>query len=117
MAFPINVTKSVNPIYSGDAWIFSCLFTRDEDGLPIDLVQEGWSGWKAQWRPYSKSSVYIDLIIDQTQASNGRITLTMLEEDTASIETNGVFDLEAVQSGLTRTWIRGDVPFKKDVTR
>lgn len=117
MSFPINVSKSVNPIYSGDAWLFTCVFTRPDALLPIDLPEEGWSNWRAQWRPYAKSSTYIDLIVDETQAANGRITLSMSQEDTASIDTNGVFDLEAVQEGLIRTWVRGDVLFKKDVTR
>lgn len=117
MSFPINVTKSVNPIYSGDAWVFSCLFTRDADGLPIDLVDEGWTNWRAQWRPYAKSNVFIDLDVNETDAANGRISLSMSEENTADVESNGVFDLEATQAGATRTWVRGDVLFKKDVTR
>lgn len=117
MAFPVNVTKNVSPIYSGDSWVFSCLFTRDETGLPIDFVAEGWGSWKAQWRPYANALDFIELSVNESDATNGRISVSMSNEDTSSINTNGVFDLEAVQNGVTRTWIRGDVKFSKDVTR
>jgi hypothetical protein len=116
MTFPVNVTKNVSPVYSGDSWVFSCLFTR-EDGTPIDLITEGWTEWKSQWRPYAKSSEYINLDVNTTDAANGRISISMSREDTSSMTTDGVFDLEAVQAGATRTWVRGDVKFSKDVTR
>lgn len=117
MSFPINVSKTVNPIYSGDAWVFSCLFTKAETGLPIDLNDEGWTNWRAQWRPYAKSNTFINLDVNTTDAAIGRISLSMSQENTSEIDSNGVFDLEATQEGATRTWVRGDVLFKKDVTR
>jgi len=117
MTVPINVTKMLSPIYKGDDWAFSCVFTSKTTGLPLNLVTDGWTSWASQWRPYAKSETFFQLTIDSSQANVGRIIVHIPSSITSQITSKGVFDIEAIQNGVVRTWVRGDIAFEMDVTR
>jgi len=117
MAFPINVTKNLNAIYNGDDWSFSCVFKNKETQLPINLVTDGWSSWKSQWRPYAKADEFFELTVDSSRANLGKIVVHIPASITSQIVSKGVFDIEAKQNGIVRTWLRGDIEFEMDVTR
>jgi hypothetical protein len=112
MSFPTNVgTLSV---YAGDT--FSQTFTFKEDGSAIDLVDAGWSAWTAQYRKNASSTTAVSFAVDTSAAASGQITISLSATQTANLE-SGVFDLQATQGSLVRTWIAGGLSVTKDVTR
>ena len=112
MAFPTNVgTLSV---YAGDT--FSQTFTFKEDDEAIDLVEAGWSAWTAQYRKNANSTTAVSFTVDASVAVNGQITISLSAAQTANLD-SGVFDLQATQGSLVRTWLTGGISWFKDVTR
>lgn len=112
MSFPTNVgTLSV---YAGDT--FSQTFTFKEDDVAIDLVDAGWSSWTAQYRKNASSTTAVSFAVDASSAASGQITITLSAAQTASLE-SGVFDLQATQGSVVRTWVAGGLNVRKDVTR
>lgn len=112
MSFPTNVgTLSV---YAGDT--FSQTFTFKEDGEAIDLVDAGWSAWTSQYRKNANSTTAVSFTVDASAAASGQITISLSAAQTANLD-SGVFDLQATQGSLVRTWIAGGLSVTKDVTR
>lgn len=112
MTFPPFVP--VLKVYAGDTFEQSFVFTSD--GSPRNLVAEGWASWHAQVRRSPEDADHVDFVIDHTQANVGRITLKLSRSATAEL-TDGVFDLQASDSGVTTTFLRGSVSVAKDITR
>ena len=113
MSFPVNV-GSLN-VYAGDT--FSQTFTFKEDDETIDLVADGWGTWLAQYRKSSVDATAVSFSVDTSAADEGQITITLSANQTAALGSNGVFDLQATQSGSVRTWVVGTIAWTKDVTR
>jgi hypothetical protein len=113
MSFPVNV-GSLN-VYAGDT--FSQTFTFKEDDEAIDLVEAGWGTWLAQFRKSTVDTTAVNFAVDASLAGNGQITITLSANQTAALGSNGVFDLQASQSGTVRTWVAGTIAWTKDVTR
>ena len=112
MSFPTNVgTLSV---YAGDT--FSQTFTFKEDGSAIDLVDAGWSSWTAQYRKNANSTTAVSFTVDASAAATGQITISLSAAQTATLD-SGVFDLQATQGSVVRTWVTGGINWSKDVTR
>lgn len=112
MSFPTNVgTLSV---YAGDT--FSQTFTFKEDDVAIDLVDAGWDSWTAQYRKNASSTTAVSFAVDTSSAASGQITITLSAAQTATLE-SGVFDLQATQGSVVRTWVAGGLNVRKDVTR
>lgn len=112
MSFPTNVgTLSV---YAGDT--FSQTFTFKEDDVAIDLVDAGWGSWTAQYRKNASSTTAVSFAVDTSSAASGQITITLSAAQTATLE-SGVFDLQATQGSVVRTWVAGGLNVRKDVTR
>lgn len=112
MSFPTNVgTLSV---YAGDT--FSQTFTFKEDDVAIDLVDAGWGSWTAQYRKNASSTTAVSFAVDASSAASGQITITLSAAQTATLE-SGVFDLQATQGSVVRTWVAGGLNVRKDVTR
>ena len=112
MSFPTNVgTLSV---YAGDT--FSQTFTFKEDDTAIDLPTQGWASWTAQYRRNESSTTAVSFSVDDSSADSGQITITLSAAQTATLE-SGVFDLQATQGSVVRTWVRGGLSVSEDVTR
>ena len=112
MAFPTNVgTLSV---YAGDT--FSQTFTFKEDDEAINLVTAGWTSWTAQYRRNPDSTTAVSFAVDTTDAATGEITISLTATQTGTLEA-GVFDLQATQGSVVRTWVRGGLNVTRDVTR
>lgn len=112
-AFPIKVP--VIKLYRGDSFSQTYVFKNNINNTPKNLVQEGWSNWKAQWRPEVDSETVVDFLVNTTNASNGEILISLTAAQTA-IMRKGIWDLQATQNLIIRTWLSGKVEFEKDVT-
>ena len=99
--------------YAGDTLVFP-QYSFQTDGLPTDLSE--WTNWTAQWRPDPYSEEVIPLELTQVVSS---FTPLATAENTRAMEQSGVWDLQATNtlSGFVRTWIRGQVILRMDVTR
>jgi hypothetical protein len=101
-------------IYAGDTFTQSFVF--ETDGVPRNLVAEGWGSWLAQIRVMPESTTSVPFVIDTTQASVGRITLSLTAATTATL-VGDVFDLQATRTGEVRTFLQGSLTVSKDVSR
>jgi hypothetical protein len=114
MSFPI-VVPTATP-YRGDTFVMSYVFKSGDPLTPIDFVDEGWDDWKAQFRTSEDATDFIEFTIDDAEADQGRINLSMTATQTVDL-TNGVWDLQATRGAELRTWIRGNLKVIEDVTR
>jgi len=112
MSFPTNV-GTLN-VYAGDT--FSQTFTFKEDEEAINLVTAGWTGWTAQYRKNASSTTAVSFAVNASSAATGQITISLTATQTGTLE-SGVFDLQATQGSVVRTWIAGGLNVRKDVTR
>jgi hypothetical protein len=114
------VTPAIVPawqIYAGDTFEQTYTF-KTSAGVVINLVTQGYTSWKSQWRPSRDSASYLDLTVDATSANVGQIVITADADVTRAIDCPGVFDLQATDSnGVVRTFITGPVEWVEDVTR
>lgn len=113
-------------VYAGDAWSQAFRMTVQPD--PDDPATEpedlsGYSDWACQWRSTAGAATAIDLTVDASDAATGVIVVRAsgdvgaVEGQTREMGGNGVFDLEAVLAGETRTFIRAKTRWSLDVTR
>jgi len=113
MAIPTDVGSL--DVYAGDT--FTQTFTLTSDSSPIDLVDAGWTGWSAQYRKTASAATAVDFTVDDSSAASGQITISLTPAQTAALKDNGVFDLQATQGGVVRTWLTGSISWLRDVTR
>lgn len=102
-------------LYRGDSFFQSFVFKNASTGVVRDLVSEGWSDWTAQWRPNIDSNNYVNFTVDALQANVGLISIELTPEQTTALR-NGVWDLQAIQNGIVKTWLAGKLELTKDVT-
>ena len=114
MTFPVTVPNI--KVYQGDTFTASYVFKNKTTGVSLDLVDEGWSNWVAQWRPSGPSSEVVSFVVDDTYASDGRIIVTAPPTSTRLVK-DGVWDLQATRDSEVKTWVRGRVEGIGDVTR
>lgn len=116
--WPINIGPI--PLYQGDTWTSPpILLTEDATGQPVDV--EGWA-FRAQLKV---AGVRHDLMVTHsTQAAVGDLpaaevfSLSLPAETAAGIRMSGSWDLEGVHTdGTVRTWLRGTIQHREDVTR
>jgi hypothetical protein len=111
--FPIKIPAI--KIYRGDSFSQTYVFKNSVTNTPKNLVQEGWTDWKAQWKPEIDSDIIVDFTINATNAANGAISISLTAQQTMILR-RGVWDLQAKQNSIVRTWLLGKVEFEKDVT-
>lgn len=104
-------------IYAGDTAIWPTYTFTDESQAARNLVLEGWGAWTAQWRAKATDATAIQLDVDDSEASTGIIKISSDSADTARMGGNGVWDLQAINGGTVKTWIRGKTKWTEDVTR
>jgi len=107
-------------IYQGSNFSQVVTFLQTVGGTPVDLT--GLTG-RMQIRQ-SKTST--DVMIEMTTANgrlafggaNGVVTMTLTATETATILSDGVYDLEFVTSATSADrWLEGSVTLSKEVTR
>mgnify|MGYP001061662339 CR=1 FL=1 len=108
---------NVAPIsaYAGDALTQTFRLTRD--GAAIDLDAANWTDWRAQYRTSVFSPEALDFTVDATLASEGKITVELPASQTEELQGSGVYDLQASQGEVVRTWLKGTIEWTKGVTR
>ena len=114
MSFP--ATSPVVQIYAGDTYEQSYTF-KNSSGVAIDLVAAGWDNWKAQYRTSRPAITAYDFTVDDSAADEGIIVVSMPKETTIKLESNGVWDLQATDGDILKTFITSAVEVQKDVTR
>jgi len=108
-------TISTINAYAGDT--FSQTFRFTNDGSAIDLDTAGWTNWAAQYRASAFATTGLDFAVDASDASNGNITMVLSATQTEDLVGSGVFDLQAENGEVVRTWLKGSISWTKGVTR
>lgn len=112
MTFPTTVP--ILEIYAGDT--FEQSFVFQTDGVARNLTLEGWGDWEAQIRPTIESETEVAFTVDSSQAAAGRIVLKLDSETTRAL-TGAVYDLQATDGDVVKTFLRGSITIVQDVTR
>ena len=112
-SFPVGVPAL--ELYRGDTFSEWFVFKDAVSGAPRDLDGEGWGEWAAQWRPFVGSEQFVDFTVDVSGLSVGRVGLSLSASQTAVMR-RGVWDLQASNGDVVRTWLSGSVSFVEDVT-
>jgi hypothetical protein len=110
------VTVPAVAVYAGDTVDWPTLTFLDGNGNPRDLVAEGWTNWEAQWRTTVTSGSSIELIVDVSEANAGIINIQASATQTRSMGNAGVWDLQAINGAVVRTWAVGKTTYTQDVT-
>ena len=71
--------------------------------------------WSCQWRKSASSDVFIELVVDDSDAANGNLVVTATGEQTRLMGGGGVFDVQGEPGPSTR--LRGRTSWTLDVTR
>lgn len=110
------------PLTAGDGLRIEVMLTQWVDPEnetagtePMDV--SAWS-WASQWRPAATSSRFIPFTIDDSDAANGKLVLTMTGTQTREMGSSGVYDIEGTQPG-DEPWtpLKGTTAWELDVTR
>lgn len=102
-SYPIHLPD--RRLWRGDTWKFPMRFVRS--GVPVPMVTEGWSDWKAQFRRTPLDAAPVDITIDETKLESGLIMLTLTSAQTRALQYNGFWDLQSANNSLeieSRTW-------------
>lgn len=114
MSFSEPVDIGTWRIYGGDyRAIEATVYAGD---APADLSH--FTDWRAQWRTYSSSRASVDLTVDAERASEG-IVVVAIPGELSGVDgqlRSGVFDVQASDEGVVRTFFRGTIVWEGDVT-
>mgnify|MGYP000210929864 CR=1 FL=1 len=99
----------------GDDWRVILTF-QDVDSQPIDMSDGDYS---AQVRKTATSSTLLaEFTVDDSDAADGEIVLTLDAEDTAELPAVCVWDFQRVTgAGETVTILSGSIRVRREVTR
>lgn len=107
-------------VYAGDAWSQAFRMTIQPDPEVDETEPEdlsAYTSWAAQWRSTVDAETATTLTVDSSDAVNGVIVVRATGDQVRAMGRSGVFDIQAVLSGATRTFIRAKTSWKLDVTR
>ena len=114
MSFSEPVDIGTWRIYGGDyRAIEATVYAGD---APADLSH--FTDWRAQWRTYASSRSSVDLTVDAERASEG-IVVVSIPGELSGVDgqlRSGVFDVQASDEGVVRTFFRGTIVWEGDVT-
>ena len=107
-------------IYQGSDFNQVFTFLQTAGGDPVNLT--GLTGRMQIRQAKADSAVIIDLTTANGRltfgGTNGVVTMTLNATETATILTDGVYDLEFVTSATSAArWLEGSVILSKEVTR
>lgn len=111
MSFPVVVPDW--DVYGGDTFSQTYQITDSTTGLPVNL--SAWGSWLATWRPYQGSEV-ISLFMSTSNLATGFFTVIASSSQTRLMDGPGLWDVQATNSGVIRTWVRGKSLFTAEVT-
>jgi hypothetical protein len=100
-------------IRGGDDVVFPLLRFK-QGGLPLDV--SGWT-FTSQWRTRAGAAQAITLTVNTSRADEGVVWVSASGAQTAAMLRSGVWDLQGVKDGKTRTFAGGRTVWKPDVTR
>lgn len=101
-------------VYGGDTVVFPTYTLLEADGTPVDLT--GWV-FTASWRRTPRSSVSIPLLVEIADPTSGLIKITASSSNTVAMGASGVWDVQGMLDGVTRTVVYGKTEYIRDVTR
>ena len=109
------------PVTAGDTLVVQLEFDEPVDPdapdgarQPTDLT--GWT-FASQWRPYESNPRVITFTVDSSQAAAGVVVLSMTGVQTATMLTDGVYDVEGRNGVTVRTFWKELTKLELDVTR
>jgi len=107
-------------IYQGSDFSEVVTFMQSADGDPVDLT--GLTGRMQIRKTKESADVIIELTTENGRlefgGANGVVTMTLTAVETATILTDGFYDLEFVTSATSAArWLEGLVILSKEVTR
>ena len=114
MSFSEPVDIGAWRIYGGDYRALEATVYAGEAHADLSRFTD----WRAQWRPYASSRVSVDLMVDAERASEGIIVVSIPGElsGVGGQLRSGVFDVQASDEGVVRTFFRGTIVWEGDVT-
>ena len=107
-------------IYQGSDFNQVVTFLQTADGDPVDLT--GLTGRMQIRETKASADTIMDLTTENGRltfgGTNGVVTMTLTATETATILTDGVYDLEFVTSATSAgRWLEGLIILSKEVTR
>lgn len=110
---PQPIEVPVVSVYAGDDLVFPP-YTLHVDGVPFDLVDDGWDTWTASWRKDKQGSTPVPLDVDVSQAAEGIIQISATPEVTAAMGSSGIWNVKAVKDTKSKTFLRGHTTYTND---
>lgn len=111
MSYPVTVPDWA--IYGGDTFSQTYQIKDSTTGNPINL--SAWGSWVATWRPYQGADV-VTLTVTTSNLSTGFFTITASDTQTRFMDGPGMWDVQATNSSVVRTWLRGKTDFTAEVS-
>ena len=108
MAWPAQYRRPVE-VYAGDDVAFPWFTIKHPDDTLFDLT--GWEDWKAAW---TGGCGRVPL---EVSVSGSTIYITAPAATSRKMEGPGRWDVQAVNAGVTRTWLHGTTKGVKDIAR
>lgn len=100
-------------VYAGDDATIGT-YTFLENGVATDL--SAWT-FRAHWRRTLDAPTAEELVVDDSLAATGTLTVTAPAAVTRDMDGNGYWDLEGELGGQIRTFVYGRTKYREDVTR
>lgn len=110
MSYPVTVPNW--DVYGGDTFSQTYQITDSVSGAPINL--SAWNTWLATWKPTLGNP--ITLTVSTSNLSTGFFTVIASSAQTRTMDGPGIWDVQAVNSGVTRTWLTGKTNFTHEVS-
>jgi hypothetical protein len=107
-------------IYQGSDFSQVVTFLQTAGGTPVDLT--GLTGRMQIRQSKGSSALFMDLTTENGRltfgGTTGVVTMTLNTTETATIQADGVYDLEFVTSATSAArWLEGSIILSKEVTR
>jgi hypothetical protein len=91
--------------------------TEDSSGFILTPEDDSMKTWTAQYRRTPDDTAPVDFAIDTTNAATGVLILRLTAVETATLNCDGVWDLQSVLGDTFTTELAGTVKVIRDVTR
>jgi hypothetical protein len=110
MGTPAHLSLNV---YRGDDYTWTTTFTNTTTGLPIVIT--GWT-ITGSIRSALGGKVIATFGVLITDGPGGVVELSLTAAQTRVLPNNAIFDIQAVDAGMARTYLAGPITATGDVT-
>jgi hypothetical protein len=103
-------------IYQGDTVMIPLTF-RDSDGNPIDLTGITFESQIRRAPADEEATPLISMDCNVPEPTSGRVLISLSSEQTTLLDNLYVYDLQATNGSVVRTYLSGTISVVKEVTR